>query len=148
MKPLQKPLLVLLLILFSTISFSQNKNVNLFNDVPEKLQCPVTQFEKAFTQIENSFISFNFGGDFSFSGKIVSITHPYHNLSSVVIESPRYNNTKFHLSRQVNKDKSISWVGRIMNPSAADGFEIKKDEKGNYSLLKINTARLLEPCNL
>ena len=148
MKPLQKPILVLLLILISAVSFSQKKKIRLFDGVPEKLECPVSQFEKAFTQKENTFISFDFGKAFSFSGKIVSTTQQYHNLSSVVVESPRYQNALFHLSRQVNKDKSISWVGRIMNSSASDGFEMKRDGSGNYTLIKINTERLLEPCNL
>ncbi|RYY15150.1 MAG: hypothetical protein EOO04_29085 [Chitinophagaceae bacterium] len=148
MKPLKKPAFVLLLTLISAVSFSQNKNVSLFNDVPDQLQCEISQFENAFLQKQNSFISFKFGSAFTFSGKIVSITQRYHNLSSVVVESPRYNNALFHLSRQINKDKTISWVGRIMNSASNDGFEIKKDAKGNYSLVKINTARLLETCKL
>ena len=148
MKPLKKPAIVLLLTLISAVSFSQNKNVSLFKDVPDQLQCETSQFEKAFAQKQNTFVSFRFGSAFNFSGKILSVTQRYHNLSSLVVESPRYNNALFHLSRQVNKDKSITWVGRIMNSSSNDGFEIKKDAKGNYSLVKINTARLLETCKL
>lgn len=148
MKSLQKPLFVLLLSIISTVAFPQKKNVSLFQGIPDQLKCEIAQFEKAFSQKANSFVSFNFGHQFTFSGKVISITQRYHNLSSVVVESPRYNNALFHLSRQVNKDNSISWVGRIMSTSSNDGFEIKKDAKGNYSLLKINTARLLETCKL
>ncbi len=148
MKSIEKLFFAFMLTLISTVCFSQKKNVSLFEGIPEKLQCETSQFEKAFSQKPNSFISLKFGAEFTFSGRIKSIVHPYHNLSSIVIESPRYNNALFHLSRQVNKDKSISWVGRIMNISSNDGFEIKRDEKGNYSLIKINTARLLETCKL
>lgn len=105
------------------------------------------QLENAFLQAPQSYISLKFE-DFSFSGRIVSNEKKYDNLQSLVITSPRYNNAVFYLSRQINKDKQVQYVGRIMQKDAADGFVLKQDEKGNYFLSKINTARLLEPCHL
>ncbi|MBX2888995.1 MAG: hypothetical protein KF829_10155 [Ferruginibacter sp.] len=125
----------------------QTKQIHLFDEYAAQLTATPGQFEKAFSQPTESFISLQFE-KFSFSGRIISNEKKYDNLQSIVITSPRFNNAAFHLSRQINKDNSISYVGRIMQKDAADGFELKQNEKGKYYLSKINTAKLLEPCHL
>jgi hypothetical protein len=60
---------------------------------------------------------------------------------------PGYADAVLHLSRQINEDKSISYVGRIMSTEASDGFELKKDDANNYQLNKIETDKIRQLCS-
>lgn len=81
-----------------------------------------------------------------FEGKVVSNENKYDNLQSMIIRSNNMGNTLFQLSKIINKDKSITYVGRIMNPDALEVYEIKNDVAGNYRLQRIDLDNILQDC--
>jgi len=53
-------------------------------------------------------------------------------------------NTLLSISKRINDDNTITYVGRIINEKYADGYELKKDNNGNYSFNKIRTEELIQ----
>ena len=151
MKPLCKLTLLLLLCFTTTACFSQDQHASkpqLFSAFPNTINCSVSEFSNAFTAAEGQHIILSFSDNFKFSGTVISNIVKYSNLQSLIIRSDESGNTIFHLSRQVNADNTISFVGRILNPNASDGYEIKKDLTGNYNFEKLVTEKVLQECNL
>ena len=91
-----------------------------------------------FTAIPGETISLSFSEEFAYTGTVLSNEIKYNNLQSVIIKSAAYQNSLLQLSKITNTDNSFSYVGRIINPEAADGFELKK-ENNSYRLQKIET---------
>ncbi|MEO6704959.1 MAG: hypothetical protein ABI297_03445 [Ginsengibacter sp.] len=113
-----------------------------FNKYAEKLPTPESELEKAFTTPEGRKININFA-DFSFNGIVTSSVKRYDNLYSVIVKATGLNNTLFSVSKIINADKSISYVGRIINENYADGYQLRKDN-GRYDMNKIRTDALIE----
>ncbi len=120
----------------------------LFSNFPNKIDCPVSEFRNAFSLIEGQHITLSFSDGFKFSGTVISNVVKYYNLQSMTIKSDLSEKTIFHLSKQINDDNSTSYVGRIMNATASDGYQIIKDPTGNYKFEKIDAERILPECNL
>jgi hypothetical protein len=140
-----------MLCLATVTCFSQTSNTakpKIFSNFPNTINCAVTEFSNAFTAIEGQHIILTFSNNFKFSGKVISNVVKYSNLQSLTIQSDLSDKTVFHLSKQINTDKSVSYVGRIMNPTASDGYQIKTDQAGNYKFEKIDTEKVLQECNL
>ena len=116
---------------------------HLFSRYSDKLPTRVNELDKAFLAIEGSEIELNFS-NFSYKGIVTSSVKRYHNLSTVIIKSTSLNNSLFSISKKINEDKTISYIGRIINENYADGYELVKDTLGNYSLNKIKTETLLQ----
>src|SRR5690606_4397449 len=96
--------------------------------------------------VPGSFAKISMVGNRNFAGKIVYNEVKYSNLQTVAIQSAHYDNAVFSLSRQINKDKSITYVGRILKMGAPDGYELHRDEKGNYTLNKFETTDIVPVC--
>ena len=62
----------------------------------------------------------------------------------VVIRSSSLDNTLFSFSKRIEEDSSVSYIGRIINEKYADGYELKKENDGTYSLNKIKTEELIQ----
>lgn len=88
-----------------------------------------------------------FANNFNFSGTVISNEQVYSNLQTIMIRSAAYNNALLQISKQINKDNSITYVGRIFSPGSADGFEIKRNAQGNYHLQKFETSHILQDCH-
>ena len=116
---------------------------NYFNKYAERLPANVSELEKAFSTEEGGKVKINFG-NFSFYGIVTSSVKKYENLQSIVVKSPDLNNTLLAISRRINEDKTISYVGHIINEKYADGFELRKDNDGSYAMNKIRTDALIE----
>lgn len=143
-----KKLLVVILILNSSISFGQisQRTKAVFEQTPAKISFNVNLLEKSFQYTTGSYAQLLFHPQFRFAGRVISNVQKYENLQSIAIESTQYDKAIFLISRHVNADKSIAYTGRIMHPNSLDGYELKKDEKGNYSLIKIETTTILQKC--
>ncbi len=143
----------MLLLLFSVISLtglSQNGNTakpKQFNNFPDVINCSETELSHIFSSAAGQNISLSFSDNFSFSGNVTSNVVKYSNLQTAVVKSPFFNNTIFSVSKIINKDNSISYLGRIINKNYFDGYELKKNEAGNYQLIKIQTDRVIPDCN-
>ena len=151
MKPLGKLIFALMLCLSTTAGFSQNTQVakpKIFGNFPNTINCSISEFINAFSVLEGQHIILSFSDDFKFSGTVISNVVKYSNLQSMTIQSDLSDKTIFHLSKQINDDNSVSYVGRIMNSTASDGYQIKKDMAGNYKFEKIDAERVLQDCNL
>jgi hypothetical protein len=140
----------LLLCLTTSAGFSQTTSLakpKIFASFPNTINCSVSEFSNAFAVPEGQHIMLSFSDNFKFSGTIISNVVKYSNLQSMTIHSDLSHNTVFHLSKQVNDDNSISYVGRIMDATASDGYQIKKDMAGNYKFEKVDSERILQECN-
>jgi len=115
---------------------------NYFNKYSEKLPTATSELDKAFTIPEGGKVKLNFG-DFTFNGIVTSSIKRYDNLYSVIIKAPGLNNTLLSISKRINDDKTVSYVGRIINEKYADGFELRKETQG-YAMNKIRTDALIE----
>lgn len=148
MKPLSKSLLVLLLSLTTAAGYSQVEKPKIFGNYPSTINCSETEFIKAFLVSEGQQVNLSFSDNFKFKGTVISNIVKYDNLQSMTIKADDAANTIFHLSKQINTDNSISFVGRIMNSNAADGFQLKRENSGNYKFEKLETEKVLMECNL
>ena len=119
-----------------------SKRPQNFARYADQLPADEAALENAFSVPEGGKLIIKFG-DLSFKGIVTSSIRRYDNLQSIVVRSADLNNTLLALSRRVNDDKSVSYVGRIINQQYADGFELRK-AKNAYELNKINTDALIE----
>ena len=146
MKSMNKLMALCLIVISSYTTQSQiltSARPNYFNKYAEKLPTTVAELDKAFKTPEGTKIKINFS-DFSFNGIVTSSIKRYDNLYSVIIKSPGLNNTLLSISKRINDDKTITYVGRIINEQYGDGFELRKDNNGRYAINKITTDALIE----
>lgn len=149
MKRLAPYALVLLLCTNSLIGYSQNPGTTKpkqFNSFPDIINCTEAELSKVFTTSAGQSISLSFSDNFLFAGNVTDQVVKYSNLQSANIKSPLYNNTIFNISKRVNEDNSITYVGCIINTGYFDGYELKKDANGNYKLIKIETDKVIQDC--
>jgi len=141
--------LMLLFSLQAATGFSQNPNGNKpkqFSSYPDVINCTEAELSRVFSGTTGQDISLNFSNDFMFSGKITSNLVKYSNLQTAVIKSPAFNNSILNISKRINQDNSITYIGRIINVDYFDGYELKKNITGNYQLIKIETDKVIQPC--
>jgi hypothetical protein len=147
MKTISK-VFVLCIILFTSYNAGaqviSSSRPYLFNNFSTNIPTAVAELDKAFLAAEGSSIQLNFASNFSFTGTVSSSVHRYGNLSSVIIKLPSLHNTLLSISKRINDDNTVTYVGRIINEKYADGYELKKDNYGNYTLNKIKTEDLIQ----
>ena len=138
-------LCILLSITFITqAQVASSARPNLFTSFSANIPASVNELDKAFTAAPGSSIQFNFANKLPFSGVVLSSVQRYSNLSSVIIKSSLLQNALLSISRRINDDNSVTYVGRIINEKYADGYELIKDNAGNYSFNKIKTQDLIQ----
>jgi len=150
MKQLTSYAIALLLIITSIGAQAQTSTVTkpaVFNNFPAKINCSATELNRAFATTLNQSINLSFSDNFSFKGEVVSNIQRYDNLQTAVIKSSDFSDMVFMVSKITNKDKSITYVGRMMNKRYSDGYELKKDAQNNYQLIKIETDKILQVCS-
>ena len=134
--------------LMTVAGFSQTPSKPaIFANYPDQIDCSPAQFSNAFNFTEGQAITLSFPSNFTISGRVISNEVKYSNLQTMTIQVPDFDNAVFHLSKQINDDNSVTYVGRIMNKNAADGYRIIKDAAGNYKFQKLETAKVLQECN-
>jgi hypothetical protein len=145
MKIMLKMAAICAIIMFSYAAQSQNltsQRHNYFDKYAARLQTPEMELSKAFNVPEGSKIKLSFG-DFAFNGIVTSSIKRYDNLYTVIVKSPGLNNTILSISKRINDDKTITYVGRIINNNYADGYELRENN-GSYAMHKIKTDALIE----
>lgn len=116
----------------------------LFAAFAKTINFPKTELEKIFNTPEGRTIKLSLGDNVALTGVITSSIQRYHNLQSVIVKLNNLDNSIFGISKRINDDNSISYIGRIINTKYADAFEVKTDANGNYFINKTNTANLIE----
>lgn len=146
MKRMYKVLVLCIIIMSSYTAEAQiatSIRKDQFSKLSERLPAALSELDKAFLAPEGSKLHLNFS-NFSFSGIITSSVKRYDNLYSVIIKSSSLDNTLFSISKRTNEDKTITYVGRIINEKYADGYELRKESDGTYALNKIKTEILIQ----
>ncbi len=141
--------LVLLFTLHAVTAYSQNptgSKPKIFSSFPETIACSELELSKVFAAAVDQNISLYFSDNFLFTGTVTSNIVKYSNLQTVVIKSPVFGDAIFALSKIINADRSISYIGRIINKKYFDGYELKKDAQNNYQLIKIETDKVIQDC--
>lgn len=150
MKRLAPYAMSLLLSIISVTGFSQNGSnpkPKQFNNYPDVINCSEATLSSIFNSSPGQNISLFFSGNFVFSGSVTSNIVKYSNLQTAVVVSPDFTNTIFSVSKILNKDNSISYLGRIINKNYFDGYELKRNAAGEYQLIKMETDRVIQDCN-
>ena len=145
-----KTLFSLLLCLTTAATFAQKSDPTrpkAFAGFPDKISLSKNILQNTLNASQGEEVIVAFSNDFHFKGIVLSNLKKYDNLQSVMIKSPAFGNAVFQLSKITNKDKSISYSGRIINPDIADGYELKKDKDDNYSIVKFETKNILQDCS-
>ncbi len=139
-------LFVFMIISVSASSAQVNRPVRpyLFAHYSSKIPASVAELDKAFAASTGNTIKFIFSSGFTFSGIVISSVQKYNNLSSVLIKSTALNDALLCISKRINDDSTITYVGRIINEKYADAYELVKDDAGNYSFTKIKTEELIQ----
>src|SRR6185312_153622 len=146
MKIICKMMALCIIVFSSYSSMSQvltSNRQNYFGKYSEKLPTAISELDKVFNTAEGAKVKINFA-DFSFNGIVTSYVKRFDNLSSVIVKAPDLDNTILAISKRINPDKSISYIGRIINQKYADGFELRENTDGTYAMNKIKTDALIE----
>ena len=146
MKLLLKALTIIILIFSFYNGNAQVKTAkkNLFDSYAANISCPKSELDKIFTTPQGGHLKLSLGNNFEFSGTVTSTIQRYHNLQSVTIKSANPDGLLFGISKRTNDDKSITYVGRLINQKYGDALQLKLDNAGNYFLNKIKTDELIE----
>ncbi len=150
MKRITTTAVILLMSLTSSSVFAQKMEESkkaIFADYPTKIEISNNTLENVFTALPGETVSIAFNDQFKFIGTVLSNQVKYASLQSILIRSNNLANTLLQISKIMNADKTISYVGRIINPNALDGYEIKKDVANNYRLQKFETKNILQDCS-
>ena len=146
MKHLAPYALMLLLLITTSTVFSQTNKPKQFSNYPDVINCTVAELNKAFTSSTGQAVDLSFSNNFNFTGAVISNLSTYGNLQSAIIKSPAFNNTIFCISKRINSDNTVTYIGHIMNRNYFDGYELKKNALGNYQLIKTETDKILQEC--
>ncbi len=150
MKTLKQIIFVLFIGLCATSAQAQKSNEvkkSLFTEFPGSIEISKNTLKNTLVSMPGQLVSIPFNEKFIFTGQVVSNEMKYDDLQTMVIKSEQYPNTLFQLSKISNKDKTISYVGRIMNNEALEVYEIKSYLADNYSLQKIDLDKILQDCS-
>jgi hypothetical protein len=146
MKPYAPYALSLVLSFIVMTGFGQTSKPKQFSSFPSTINCSEQELAKVFATSPGQNISLSFSDNFTFSGTVKSNISKYANLQSAIIVSPDFSNTIFQVSKIINNDGAISYVGTIINKNFFDGFALKKNALGNYQLTKTETDRVIQDC--
>jgi hypothetical protein len=146
MKRIYKAVVLFTLLLsFNNIKAQQvERRPQMFAALADKINFPKAELEKIFNTPQGNSIKLSLGTDVGFSGLIISSLQKYDNLKSVIIRLNNLDNTVLGISKRTNDDKTISYIGRIINANYADAFELKTDAAGNHFLNKRKTIELIQ----
>lgn len=140
MKPFPKTALLCSIFLSALNVVAQNSDnrPKLFYSVSNKINYPRAELKNLFNRKQGSAFQLSLQGNFNFAGTVLSSVQKYPNLKTVIIKSDGANATVFGVSEITNDDKTITYVGRLVNEKYSDGFELQHDDAGNYFLKKID----------
>lgn len=149
MNLLRKLLPGMLMSLLTTASFAQSKTTlpEVFAAYPNTVSVSVPAIDNSFANKADDQVSLMLSPEFTFTGTVLSNRNVYDNLQTILVRSAENAESVLQLSKIINADKSVSFSGRILNKSAADGYELK-NEGGTYFLKKIEMNKIFQPCNL
>lgn len=147
MNMLNKTMLCMVFSLSFATGFAQKTDSRplRFAAYPQTVSIDNSLFNDMLSYTEGIKVAVPISSDFYFTGTVISNQKQYGNIQTVMIRAA--DNTVFQVSEVTRNDKSIAYAGRILGQSYADGYVINNNN-GTYTLKKIETAKILEPCKL
>ena len=108
----------------------------LFQNLPEKISCRITDLSALLEYETGRTISFAFTGNVNFQSVVSSVASKFDNsLQSIVIRSTNFPGAALSFSRITKQDGSIAYAGRIISFQHGDAYEINL-ENGQYYFVK------------
>lgn len=125
-----------------TVMFSSARAQKMFDALPESAKFLPSVVEGIFNLNPGSAVDVKFTPGFHVTGVIKSNKKVYDNLQTVVIESSNYKANLF-ISKTVDQDNKIKYVGRMLGRGFQDGIELNMDNAGNNIIKKINLKDMI-----
>lgn len=115
----------------------------LFDAVPEKASFLPQVVEAVFALNPGAAVDLKFTQGFRVTGIVKSNQKVYDNLQTVMIESSNYKSAKLYISKTVDNNNQVKYVGRMIGRGYEDGIEIKTDNTGNNIIKKISLKDMI-----
>ena len=125
-----------------TVMFSSARAQKMFDALPETAKFLPSVVEGIFNLNPGSAVDVKFTQGFHVTGVIKSNKKVYDNLQTVVIESSNYKANLF-ISKTVDHDNKVKYVGRMLGRGFQDGIELNMDNAGNNIIKKINLKDMI-----
>jgi hypothetical protein len=125
-----------------TVMFSSENAQKMFDALPETAKFLPSVVEGIFNLNPGSAVDVKFTQGFHVTGVIKSNKKVYDNLQTVVIESSNYKANLF-ISKTVDQDNKVKYVGRMLGRGFQDGIELNMDNAGNNIIKKINLKDMI-----
>ncbi|MBK8710965.1 MAG: hypothetical protein IPL97_03620 [Niastella sp.] len=148
MKPFSKSLLGLLLCCTALSVTAQNNTVKpaQFAGLPQTIQVNKAILAATLNNQAGRLVQIDFGNGLKFKGTVSSNVQRYNNLQIIIIKSLEDPNQVLQISMITHPDNTVRYTGRIINPQASDGYELKSNA-GMYEMVKFETDRVLQDCH-
>lgn len=114
----------------------------MFDALPETAKFLPSAIEGIFNLNPGTAVDVKFTQGFHVTGVVKSNKKVYENLQTVVIESSNYKANLF-ISKTIDQDNKIKYVGRMLGRGFQDGIELKMDNAGNNIIKKINLKDMI-----
>ena len=114
----------------------------MFDALPETAKFLPSAIEGIFNMNPGTAVDVKFTQGFHVTGVVKSNKKVYENLQTVVIESSNYKANLF-ISKTIDQDNKIKYVGRMLGRGFQDGIEFKMDNSGNNIIKKINLKDMI-----
>ncbi len=146
-----KPFLsILLAVLFTgclSTSYSQSKK-SFFSQYPANIACTAAQLSKLFNAEKGQQVSFKLSDNFKLEGSVSTKISKYNNtLQTLVIQLPAFNNMLLAISKRSATNNQSVYIGHLYNSESADGYQLQQQGNNTYQFVKIETDKVLQPCN-
>jgi hypothetical protein len=125
-----------------TAMFSNARAQKMFDALPETAKFLPSVVEGIFNLNPGSAVDVKFTQGFHVTCVIKSNKKVYDNLQTVVIESSNYKANLF-ISKTVDHDNKVKYVGRMFGRGFQDGIELNIDNEGNNIIKKINLKDMI-----
>jgi hypothetical protein len=130
-----------LTLIFAVISSNASAQ-RMFDALPETAKFLPSAIEGLFNLNPGAAVDVKFTQGFHVNGVVKSNKKVYDNLQTIVIESSNYKANLF-ISKTVDQDNKIKYVGRMLGRGFQDGIELKMDNAGNNIIKKINLKDMI-----
>ena len=144
MNYLSRVLCISLILVTSLVTKAQQSKSRplLFERFSDSLTCSSLEIEKLFTLPAGSAIEAKLSPSFTLHGIIRASVQKYSNLKTVIIDCSDLGGAILSVSAR-NEEGLTTFVGRILSDKYDDGFELQKDNRGNYLLKKFKVEEVI-----
>ncbi len=107
----------------------------LFNQLPEKILCPVASLQNIFSAAVNANINVLLGPQLKIEGTVLAKVTVTPDQLSINVRCSNFQNALLNISRITKADGSFSYIGRIVSMRHGD-ILLLWEENGQYSFIR------------